>query len=109
MTELDNDKLLRDFFSEGKQEIKDNGFSHRVMQNLPNRSNRLAQCWTVFVMAVGAVLFIWLGGLEATWATLREVFLGTMSHEVATLNPQSIIIAAVVLIFLGTRKVCSMA
>ncbi|MCB5392348.1 DUF5056 domain-containing protein, partial [Eggerthella lenta] len=27
MTEIDNDKLLRDFFAENKQEIADNGFS----------------------------------------------------------------------------------
>ena len=29
MTEIDNDKLLRDFFAENKQEIADNGFSRR--------------------------------------------------------------------------------
>ena len=42
MTEIDNDKLLRDFFAENKQEIADNGFSRRVMHHLPDRSNRLA-------------------------------------------------------------------
>ncbi len=41
MTEIDNDKLLRDFFAENKQEIADNGFSRRVMHHLPDRSNRL--------------------------------------------------------------------
>ncbi len=40
MTEIDNDKLLRDFFAENKQEIADNGFSRRVMHHLPGRSNR---------------------------------------------------------------------
>ena len=29
MTEIDNDKLLRDFFAENKQEIADNGFSRQ--------------------------------------------------------------------------------
>ena len=38
MTEIDNDKLLRDFFAENKQEIADNGFSRRVMHHLPDRS-----------------------------------------------------------------------
>ena len=33
MTETD-DKLLKQFFGEQKQEIEDNGFSHRVMRNL---------------------------------------------------------------------------
>ena len=40
MTEIDNDKLLRDFFAENKQEIADNGFSRRVMHHLPGRSNQ---------------------------------------------------------------------
>lgn len=35
MTEIDNDKLLRDFFAENKQEIADNGFSRRVMHHYP--------------------------------------------------------------------------
>ena len=42
MTEIDNDKLLRDFFTENRQEIADRGFSRRVMHHLPDRSNRLA-------------------------------------------------------------------
>ena len=56
MTEIDNDKLLKDFFAENKREIADNGFSRRVMHHLPDRSNRLARLWTVFVMAVGGVI-----------------------------------------------------
>ena len=56
MTEIDNDKLLRDFFTENRQEIADRGFSRRVMHHLPDRSNRLARIWNAFVMAVGAVL-----------------------------------------------------
>ena len=43
MTEIDNDKLLRDFFTENRQEIADRGFSRRVMHHLPDRSNRLAR------------------------------------------------------------------
>ena len=61
MTEIDNDKLLKDFFAENKREIADNGFSRRVMHHLPDRSNRLARLWTVFVMTVGATLFVTLG------------------------------------------------
>ena len=56
MTEIDNDKLLRDFFTENRQEIADREFSRRVMHHLPDRSNRLARIWNAFVMAVGAVL-----------------------------------------------------
>lgn len=109
MTEIDNDKLLQDFFTENKQEIADNGFSRRVMQHLPDSNNRLAKLWTAFVMAVGAVLFFWLGGLEATRETLREVFIGMINQGTTNLDLKSIIIATVVLLFMGTRKIASMA
>ena len=57
MTEIDNDKLLRDFFAENKQEIADNGFSRRVMHHLPGRSNHLARIWSAFVMTVAGRTF----------------------------------------------------
>ena len=105
MTEIDNDKLLKDFFAENKREIADNGFSRR----LPDRSNRLARLWTVFVMAVGATLFVTLGGLEAVWETLKDVLIGMINHGATSLDPKSIIIATVVLLFMAGRKVVSMA
>lgn len=109
MTEVDNDKLLRNFFAENKQEIADNGFSRRVMRHLPDRSCRLARIWSAFVTAVATVLFVWLGGLEATWGTIREVFIGMINHGTTSLDPKSIIIATVVLLFMATRKVASLA
>lgn len=109
MTEIDNDKLLRDFFAENKQEIADNGFSRRVMYHLPDRSNRLAHIWSTSVMAIGAVLFVWLGGLEAAWGTLREVFVSMINQGTTSLDPKSMIIAGVVLLFMATRKIASLA
>ena len=109
MKEVDNDKILRNFFTENKQEIADNGFSRRVMRHLPDRNYRLARLWTAFVMIAAAVLFIWLGGLEAAWGTIREVLIGMINHGTTSLDPKSMIIAAIVLLFMATRKVASMA
>lgn len=109
MKEVDNDKILRKFFTENKQEIADNGFSRQVMRQLPDRSYQLARLWTAFVMAVAAVLFIWLGGLEAAWGTIREVFIGMINHGTTSIDLKSMIIAAIVLLFMATRKVASMA
>ncbi len=109
MTETDNDKLLQGFFAENKREIADNGFSRRVMHHLPDRSNRLSRIWSAFVMLVSVVLFVGLGGLEAAWGTIREVFVSMINHEVTSLDPKSIIIATVVLLFMATRKAASMA
>lgn len=110
MTELDNnDKLLRDFFQENKQEIADKGFSRRVMHHLPDHRNRLSRIWTALMMLIGTVLFIGLGGLEAVWNTLREVFISMLQQQATQLDPKSLIIATVVLLFLGTKKLISMA
>ncbi|MDD3038419.1 DUF5056 domain-containing protein [Bacteroides sp.] len=109
MAEIDNDKLLQDFFSENKQEIADNEFSRRVMHHLPDRNKRLVHIWTSCMMILGIVLFVSLGGLEATWRTLQDVFTNMISHEVVTLDPKSLIITAIVLLFMGMKKVCSLA
>lgn len=109
MTETDNDKLLRDFFQDNRQEIEDNGFSRRVMRNLPDRSNRAARIWSALVLAVAAVLFVALGGLQATWSTLREVFTGMIQQGATELDPQSLMIATVVLLILATKKAASLA
>ena len=54
-----NDKLLKDFFSENKKEIADNGFSNSVMRNLPETADR---SWIVWVFAaVGMALSIYFG------------------------------------------------
>lgn len=109
MKENDNDKLLRDFFAENNREIADNGFSRRVMRRLPDRSHRLTRIWSAFVMAFAAVLFVWLGGLEAAWETIREVFVSMVQQGATNLDPKSMVIATVVLLFLATRKIASLA
>lgn len=108
MTETD-DKLLKQFFSEQKQEIEDRGFSRRVMRNLPGRSHRFGQVWSGLCMALAAILFFAFGGLQATIGTLREVFVSLVQHSTtANFDPKSLAIAAVVLLILGMRKVYSM-
>ena len=54
-----NDKLLKDFFSENKKEIADNGFSNRVVRNLPQTADR---SWIVWVFAaIGMAISIYFG------------------------------------------------
>jgi hypothetical protein len=53
------DKLLKDFFSEHKQEIADNGFTQRVMRQLPEHADR---GWIVWIFAaIGMAITIYLG------------------------------------------------
>ena len=54
-----NDQMLKQFFSEQKQEFADNGFSRRVMRNLPETADR---SWIVWIFAaIGMAISIYFG------------------------------------------------
>lgn len=74
MTDKDN-IILEDFFKQAaQQQIEDNGFTERVMQNLPkaNTVRRLSRLWSLFCILVGAGLFFAFGG----WQVLQGLFYG---------------------------------
>lgn len=105
MTEM-NDKLLEEFFSEHKQkEIADNGFSRRVMKNLPDRSLRISRILTTCCGAIALILFFALGGLEVICSVLRETFLSMIQYGAENLDLKSVAIAGTVLLFLGVRRI----
>jgi hypothetical protein len=54
-----NDKLLKDFFSENKKEIADNGFTKRVMRKLPEQTDK---SWIVWIFtALGMAISLYMG------------------------------------------------
>ncbi len=66
MTDKEN-RMIEDFFKQAaQQQIEDNGFTERVMKNLPDRKlevvRRLSQLWTLFCLVVAGVLFFVFGG-----------------------------------------------
>ena len=71
----DNNQILEDFFKQAaQQQIEDNGFTERVMQNLPKTDTvrRLSRLWSVFCVLVGLGLFFAFGG----WQVLQGLFYG---------------------------------
>lgn len=109
MMETD-DKLIRDFFGKQKQEIPDNGFSRRVMHLLPYHTGMLIKIWSVFVTFVAVILFFAFDGLQAVVGTARDIFVSMVQSGATTsIDLKSLIIAVVVLMFLGVRKAWSMA
>jgi hypothetical protein len=69
------DKLLKDFFSQNKKEIADNGFTRRVMRKLPEQADR---SWIVWVfaaigMAISIYLGIYSGLIEQIMLVFRQV------------------------------------
>jgi len=47
--------------------------------------------------------------LQLVLGALRETFTSAVQSGAAELDPKSLIIAAVVLVYLGYRKICSLA
>ena len=111
-----NDILLKQLFSEAaQQQIEDNGFTERVMANLPERSGysvrTLSRLWTMFCLIIGMLAF-WLasgysalegflsGGKQMLMTTI-EVFLLTAPTTEIQVNPWVLVlVAGFVLIFL---------
>jgi hypothetical protein len=104
MMETD-DKLLKQFFSEHKQEIKDNGFSRIVMKRLPDRSLSISNVWTTCCKALALILFLALGGLQAIGGVLREIFTLVVQHGAINFDFSSLLMAAAVLLFFGIRSI----
>ena len=73
----DNNQILEDFFKQAaQQQIEDNGFTERVMQQLPDARTdnvrRLSRLWSLFCILVGVGLFFAFGG----WQVLQGLFIG---------------------------------
>lgn len=81
----------------------------RVMHHLPNRYYRISQLWSLFCFTLAVVLFFVLDGLQLVLGALRETFTSAIQSGAAELDPKSLIIVAVVLVYLGYRKICSLA
>lgn len=103
-----DDTLIEKFFASNRQEIADSGFTRRVMRRLPDHSSLLARVWTVCCCALAVVLFVSLNGIELIGNTLRETFHGLLESG-AQADPQSLVIAGVVLLYLLYRKIASLA
>ena len=77
MVMTDNNQILEDFFKQAaQQQIEDNGFTERVMQQLPDvrtdNVRRLSRLWSLFCILVGVGLFFAFGG----WQVLQGLFIG---------------------------------
>ena len=77
MVMTDNNQFLDDLFKQAaQQQIEDNGFTERVMQNLPetntNTVRRLSRLWSLFCILIGLGLFFAFGG----WQVLQGLFFG---------------------------------
>ncbi len=59
-----DDVMLTQFFAEQRQKIADNGFSDRVMRQLPQRAKRFNRVWTAVCAAAAVAFFVLFNGLD---------------------------------------------
>ncbi len=125
----DKDLLLQQFFNEAaQQQIADDGFTERVMQQLPKTEEQVSQealrvaqsphvreaqqatmrrinrLWTVACIAIFAALFIVFRGWEML-AIQLEVMLRTLSVESFSINPLMLFVILFGLLFVGVGEV----
>lgn len=116
----DNDNLLIEkFFNQAaRQQIEDNGFTERVMEQIVRqeqqasvKTHHLSLLWTWFCVVVGLTLFVVLGGWESLKASIMvlastvltsvEVFVTTAPTADLHLSPALLLlVVAFVLIYL---------
>ena len=103
-----NEKLLQQFFSDAAQQtIADNGFTERVMSQLPPANvKRFTRIWTVCCILVAAVLFTLFHGWELLLVQM-EVFLRTMIVEPPQINPVMVVLTLFSLLMIGVYEVLS--
>ncbi len=111
MAETNNtDKLIVDFLKSHKKEVHDDGFTHRVMRRLPHtEKERKIGYLTPVALVLSAILFVALGGAKMMWETLKINLIDMIYDGSAQmLDWRTTAIVTVVLLYLGTRKICSL-
>lgn len=107
MTE-NNDMHINRFLHERKRELEDNGFSRRVMKKLPNREKKISNLWTLCCSILTFMLFFLLGGANLLLEMFRQILLSGSVTYLENTDPIPLITAAVILISLGVKRICSM-
>ena len=111
--------MIEEFFKQAaQQQIEDNGFTERVMMNLPETKadnvRRLSRLWTWFCVIIGLGVFFAFGGLQLMRVamtgllqmvlTALEVFVVTTPTTEIPVNPWLVLVVlAFVLVYLPYR------
>lgn len=94
---------------EQKEEVKDNGFSHRVMRRLPRSYRWTDRLFNILCAAVCLYLFYRLDGAEILLRTAEELFRSLSLQEAfGHISPSAWGIALGVLAVMGIGKACTL-
>ncbi|MBM6993725.1 MAG: DUF5056 domain-containing protein [Prevotella sp.] len=106
-----DDELLEQFFSASKLDIEDNGFSDRVMRQIPQRAKCANKIWTTFCFAAVMALFLLFDGIKDL-RMLASNFIGDTAGYLASIDlsrfsPTLLLASALILGTVGAYNVLS--
>ncbi len=107
MMENDDD-LVKSFMLANKQEIADNGFSRRVIRQLPQRAKWLSDMLSVACTILCCILFFVFNGFSTLLQIINEIITAQSYQLISDINFQSLVIATIVLVIIGVQRACSL-
>lgn len=106
MTDKD-EKILKGFFADHKQSLRDDGFSEKVMSHVPACEMKLVRLWTTSCTLLGVVLFIVFRGWTLVYS-IGDILIDSISRaNWLHTNPLMLLIAAIVSMIIMVGRVCS--
>lgn len=103
-----DDKLIKSFMLAHKQELADNGFSRRVMRNLPQRAKWLSDILSITCATLCCILFYVFNGFEILYQIIGEIIASQSYYLISDINFQSLIIATIALLIIAMQRILSL-
>ena len=97
---MTDDELIKDFFASHKEKIADNGFSEKVMREIPGRQYKWGRILTPICWVACIVLFVLLGGINIIICTFCDFLTSQGAQDLILGNLPKLALG--VLIFTGT-------
>jgi hypothetical protein len=102
---MTDEELVMQFFESNRIEIDDDGFSKRVMSQLPSRSVRLNRIWTAACWIIGIAVFFLCNG----WKQLGVLISNAYGNLVGAMSSMQLITVSPAIIWLSLMILASLA
>lgn len=100
-----DDNLIKSFLLANKEEIADNGFSRRVIRQLPERAKWLSDVLTAVCTVICCILFFVSNGFSTLLQIINETITAQSYHLISNINFQSLVIITIVLTIIGVQRI----
>ncbi len=102
-----NDELVSHFLHSNIQEIEDNGFSERVIRNLPDRYLLISKIIDGICFAACIIMFFVFNGFTTIYKSVISLIESQSNIIPHDINYTSIFIVCAVLLFIGIERIYS--